>query len=94
MMSQENYVNINDLHTQGWTILEIAEQTGWHRTTVSKYLKEGPPPATRPTEATVMTERWQQRDLVDARVVAEDAVGDASTTSLLRTASTVRIRRS
>jgi hypothetical protein len=25
MMSQENYVNINDLHAQGWTILEIAE---------------------------------------------------------------------
>ena len=44
MMTQENYVNINDLHTQGWTIVEIAEETGWHRTTVSKYLKKGPPP--------------------------------------------------
>ncbi len=41
MMSQENYVNINDLHKQGWTILEIAEATGWHRTTVSNYLKNG-----------------------------------------------------
>ena len=61
MMSQENYVNINDLHQQGWTILEIAEATGWHRTTVSNYLKNGPPPATRATEATVMTEHWQQR---------------------------------
>jgi IS30 family transposase len=35
MMPQENYVKINDLHAQGWTILEIAETTGWHRTTVS-----------------------------------------------------------
>lgn len=52
MMSQENYVNINDLHQQGWTILEIAAETGWHRTTVSTYLKNGPPPATRATEAT------------------------------------------
>ena len=61
MMTQENYVKINDLRAQGWTIVEIAEATGWHRTTVSKYLKEGPPPATRSTEATVMTEHWQQR---------------------------------
>ncbi len=45
MMTQENYVKIKDLHTQGWTIVEIAEETGFHRTTVSKYLKSGPPPA-------------------------------------------------
>ncbi|MFN3256304.1 MAG: IS21 family transposase [Ilumatobacter sp.] len=61
MMSQENYVNFNDLHAQGWTINEIAEATGWHRTTVSNYLKNGPPPATRETAATVMTEHWQAR---------------------------------
>ena len=61
MMSQESYVNINDLHAQGWTIVEIAEATGWHRTTVSDYLKNGPPPQARPTEATVMTEYWQTR---------------------------------
>ena len=61
MMTQENYVNINDLHAQGWTIREIAEQTGWHRTTVSDRLKNGPPPEARATEATVMTEHWQQR---------------------------------
>ena len=76
MMSQENYVNINDLHKQGWTIIEIAEATGWHRTTVSNYLKNGPPPATRATEATVMTEHWQRPHQVDARVVAEVAVGE------------------
>ena len=61
MMTQENYVNINDLHKQGWSILEIAEATGWHRTTVSNYLKNGPPPQARATEATVMTEHWQAR---------------------------------
>ena len=61
MMTQENYVNINDLHAQGWTIQEIAEQTGWHRTTVSDRLKNGPPPETRVTEASVMTEHWRAR---------------------------------
>ena len=61
MMTQETYVNINDLHKQGWTIQEIAEETGFHRTTVSDRLKNGPPAEARPTEATVMTEHWQQR---------------------------------
>ncbi len=43
MMTQETYVNINDLHEQGWTISEIAAETGWHRTTISDRLKNGPP---------------------------------------------------
>ena len=59
MMTQETYVNINDLHAQGWTICEIAEKTGWHRTTVSNRLKEGPPPESRPTEPSVMTDYWR-----------------------------------
>jgi IS30 family transposase len=61
MMTQENYVNINDLHARGWTIVEIAKETGFHPATISKYLKHGPPPAARPTEATVMTERWRAK---------------------------------
>ena len=60
MMNQENYVNVNDLHKQGWTISEIAEETGWHRTTVAKYLKAGPP-AARSTGASVMTGEWRLR---------------------------------
>ncbi len=60
MMNQENYVNVNDLHKQGWTISEIADETGWHRSTVSKYLKAGPPTA-RAGEPLVMTERWRSR---------------------------------
>ena len=61
MMSQETYMNINDLHRQGWTIQEIAAETGWHRTTISNYLKNGPPPETRVTEPTVMTDYWLGR---------------------------------
>ena len=61
MMSQENYMNINDLHKQGWTIGEIADETGWHRSTISKYLKEGTPPAQRSGEPRVMTSWWRER---------------------------------
>lgn len=50
MMHQETYVNLNDLRKQGWMISEIAAETGWHRTTISKYLRERPPTA-RATEA-------------------------------------------
>jgi len=28
---------------------EIADETGWHRTTISDYLKNGPPPDARLT---------------------------------------------
>lgn len=61
MMNQETYVKIKDLHAQGWTINEIAEETGWHRTTVSAKLKNDPPPERRAGEATVMTDRWLER---------------------------------
>ncbi len=61
MMNQETYVNINDLRKQGWTINEIAAETGWHRSTISEYLKNGPPPAERLGEALVMTDRWRTR---------------------------------
>ena len=61
MMTQENYVKIKDLHAQGWTIKEIAEETGFHPATVSKYLKQGPPPEQREGEPSVMTDEWRER---------------------------------
>lgn len=61
MMTQETYVNIKDLHARGWTISEIADETGWHRTTVSARLKNDPPPEQRRGEATVMTEAWRSK---------------------------------
>lgn len=61
MMNQETYVNINDLYKQGWTINEIAAETGWHRTTISEYLKNGPPPPERSGDVSVMTQRWRTR---------------------------------
>ena len=54
-------MRIKDLHAQGWTIVEIAEETGWHRTTVSDRLKNGSPPEHRVAVRSVMTDRWRER---------------------------------
>ncbi len=82
MMNQETYVNVNDLHKQGWTISEIAAETGWHRTTVSKYLKDGPPPAARVGEASVMTDWWRSR--IDALLEAHPRLLSISVHNKLR----------
>lgn len=70
MMIQETYVNIRGLREQGWTIKEIAAETGFCPATVSKYLKQGPPSARReaPDAAKVMNARWCERvrSLVEA----------------------------
>ena len=63
MMNQESYVNIEDLRRQGWTIKEIAAETGYHPATISRRLREGPPPARRVAAdgARVMSGRWVER---------------------------------
>lgn len=62
MMNQETYVKLEDLHKQGWTIKEIAAETGYHPATISKWLKCGPPVRRAVSdEAKVMTARWAER---------------------------------
>lgn len=62
MLNQEEYVKVSDLHRQGWTIKEIAEELGYHPATISKRLAEGPPqPRTVGDEARVMNQRWRER---------------------------------
>ena len=62
MMNQETFVKLEDLHKQGWTIKEIAAETGYHPATVSKWLKCGPPVGrAAPEESRVMTARWAER---------------------------------
>ena len=69
MMNQETHVKIEDLHGQGWTIKEIAAETGFHPATISKRLKLGPPPKRAvPDDARVMAARWVER--VEALVAA------------------------
>jgi transposase len=62
-MNQENYVRVHELRKQGWTLDEIAAETGFHPATISKQLKaEGPPTRRRvPDEALVMNARWRRR---------------------------------
>ena len=62
MMNQETYVKLRDLRKQGWTIAEIAAETGFHPETISLRLRSGEPPTRRrvPDEALVMDQRAQQ----------------------------------
>lgn len=69
MMNQETYVKLEDLHKQGWTIKEIAAETGYHPATISKWLRCGPPARRAVSDdARVMTARWAER--VEALVAA------------------------
>lgn len=63
MLNQEDYVKVLDLHRQGWTKKEIAEELGYHPATISKWLAAGGPPLPRVVadEDRVMTERWRRR---------------------------------
>lgn len=65
MMTQEQYVNIQDLAKQGWTIKEIAEEVGYHPATVSAWLKSDRSPgdgrARAERDHPVMTVYWRGR---------------------------------
>lgn len=68
-MNQETYVKVQDLRKQGWTLDEIAVETGFHPSTISQRLKQGPPTKRRvPDSALVMNAFWKQRiaTLIDA----------------------------
>ncbi len=68
MMTQEEFMDVVQMHAEGMTFSEIAEATGYHRATIAQWIKAGgPPPKRRPAKArVVVTGRWQQRiaDLV------------------------------
>ena len=63
MLNQEDYVQLKDLHRQGWTIKEIATELGYHPATISKWLaSDGPPgPRTVADDEKVMKQRWRER---------------------------------
>ena len=45
MMTQEEYMDVMAMKRQGLSINEIAEETGYHPTTIRTWLKAGGPPA-------------------------------------------------
>ncbi|HEY5875662.1 MAG TPA: helix-turn-helix domain-containing protein [Ilumatobacteraceae bacterium] len=63
MMTQEEFMEVQTLHAAGWTIRQIADHVGYHPATVSGWLRNGSPPATRQASAAevVIDERWQTR---------------------------------
>lgn len=68
MMNREDFAKLEDPRKQGWTIKEIAAETGYHPPTNSKWLREGPPRGrAAPGETKVMTRRCAER--VEALVV-------------------------
>lgn len=63
MMNQETYVTVHELRKQGWTLAEIAAETGFHPATISQHLKGEEPPTARlvPDSALVMNAFWKER---------------------------------
>lgn len=63
MMNQETCVKVHELRRQGWTLDEIAAETGFHPSTISEHLKAEGPPARRqvPDAVLVMNARWKAR---------------------------------
>ncbi len=59
MMTQEEFMDIMAMKRQGMSIKEIAEETGYHPSTISGWLRNGGPPVRRPrTSAPVIDEHW------------------------------------
>ena len=71
MMSQEEYMDLVRLLDQGFTFAEAAEELGYHPATISKWVRDGGPPAKReaPDEQRVLDARW--RDRIDALLSAK-----------------------
>ena len=63
MMNQETYVRVHELRKQGWTIAEIAAETGFHPETISIQLRSDGPPVRQsvPDSALVMNAFWKER---------------------------------
>jgi transposase len=62
MMTQEEFMDVKAMKRQGLTIKEIAEETGYHPSTISSWLKNGGPPTKRVRAAPpVIDEIWAAR---------------------------------
>ena len=59
MMTQEEFMDVRAMKRQGMSIKEIAEETGYHPSTISGWLRNGGPPERRPSSrSAVIDEHW------------------------------------
>ncbi|MGH3782793.1 MAG: helix-turn-helix domain-containing protein [Pseudonocardiaceae bacterium] len=62
MMTQEEFMDVMAMKRQGLSIREIADETGYHPSTVSAWLRNGGPPVRRERSApAVIDELWAAR---------------------------------
>ena len=62
MMTQEEFMDVTAMKRQGLSIKEIAEETGYHPSTISSWLKNGGPPTKRSSpNPPVIDEVWSAR---------------------------------
>ena len=62
MMTREEFLDVMAMKRQGMSIKEIAEDTGYHPSTISSWLKNGGPPAKRSgPNPPVIDEAWSSR---------------------------------
>lgn len=64
-------MDVQRMRAEGMSFVEIAEATGYHRTTIANWIKAGGPPQKRApaVERVVLTDRWQRRiaELLEAQ---------------------------
>ena len=58
MMTQEEFMDVMAMKRQGMSIKEIAEETGYHPSTISGWLRNGGPPERRRGPRSVIDEYW------------------------------------
>lgn len=75
MMNQETYVKLEDLRKQGWTIKEIAAETGYHPATISKWLREGPPTRRAAGSGKTTTALLRLREQIQVRLSRRERFG-------------------
>jgi len=63
MMTQEEFMDVLAMRRQGKSYVEIAAETGYHPATISRWVREGGPPAGRTLgdQDLVIDERWSAR---------------------------------
>jgi transposase len=62
MMTQEEFMDVKAMRRQGLSIKEIADETGYHPSTISKWLADGGPPSGRKgTSVPVIDDLWSER---------------------------------